>query len=316
MKQIAVAVAVIQDKQGRILLTRRASNVHQGGKWEFPGGKREEAEDIRQTLDRELQEELGIHPTQAEMLIRIPWQYPELRVLLEVFLVTDYQGQPCPAEGQPMQWVHLHELPHIEFPAANRPIISALRLPRQYLITPDLADSEVLYQGILQASRQGIRLIQLRAPQLGKKDYFSLVERLLDSLPDECQLLIKGEPEHLRAYPRTGWHLSSSQLEQLARQQVRPLDTGRWLAASCHNASQLKQAAQIQADFACLSPVQPTSSHPEARPLGWPQTSRLVAQAQLPVYLLGGLQPGDLARAKQTGAQGIAAIRGLWPKNG
>jgi 8-oxo-dGTP diphosphatase len=211
-----------------------------------------------------------------------------------------------------MQWVVKVQLQQIAFPAANRPIVCAVQLPQQYLVTPTGLDAEALYQGVMRAAAQGIELVQLRAPELSEQAYFALVERLLQALPVSCRLLIKGSWAQVQDYEQAGWHLTSAQLEQFAQQSERPLPSNRWLAVSCHNAQQLAWATQISADFACLSPVQATASHPDAQPLGWAATAELIAEAQVPVYLLGGLQPSDLTQARTIGAQGIAAIRGLW----
>ena len=61
-----------------------------------------------------------------------------------------------------------------------------------------------------------------------------------------------------------------------------------------------------------VSPVAATASHPQARPIGWDGLAALTAVATLPVYALGGMGPADLPVAQRHGAQGIAAIRGLW----
>jgi 8-oxo-dGTP diphosphatase len=87
----------------------------------------------------------------------------------------------------------------------------------------------------------------------------------------------------------------------------------RRLAASCHDADDLKRAEDLGADFALLSPVLPTRSHPDAEPLGWERFAAMVDRANLPVYALGGMHPSMLSRAWQAGAQGVAGIRGLWP---
>jgi len=58
--------------------------------------------------------------------------------------------------------------------------------------------------------------------------------------------------------------------------------------------------------------VQATLTHPEARPLGWQAFAELVGQASVPVFALGGMRREDLARAKQAGGYGIAAINSLW----
>jgi 8-oxo-dGTP diphosphatase len=83
------------------------------------------------------------------------------------------------------------------------------------------------------------------------------------------------------------------------------------VGASCHDARELDHAARLGADFATLSPVQRTASHPDVQPLGWDRFARWVADARLPVYALGGVGPPDLARARAAGAQGVAGIRGF-----
>ncbi len=310
-KSVHVAVAVITAADGKILLTRRASDKHQGGLWEFPGGKCEPGEPVRAALAREIREELDIEITTVEPLISIPYQYPDLHVLLEVFRVTSFTGKPRGAEGQPMQWVTPGQLDEIPLPAANRPIVRAIQLPQQYLVTPDLSDSRQLYQGVMAAAAGGSRLIQLRTPQLERTDYLKLADRLLADLPDTAMLLLKGELPDLLTRPQAGWHLTSAQLRAFAGQE-RPLPANRWLAASCHDAEELALAQALGCDFATLSPVQPTASHPDAPALGLDLATELTAAAQLPVFWLGGMQTSDLKKVRAGGGQGIAAIRGLW----
>ncbi len=94
----------------------------------------------------------------------------------------------------------------------------------------------------------------------------------------------------------------------------RPLPAHLWVAASCHNADELQQAVRIGCDFVVLGPVQPTASHPDAPHLDWSGLQTLCEVTRVPVYALGGLRSSDLDAAWRAGAQGIAAIRGLWPE--
>jgi 8-oxo-dGTP diphosphatase len=93
----------------------------------------------------------------------------------------------------------------------------------------------------------------------------------------------------------------------------RPLGQDRWLAVSCHNAEEIAKAVAIGADFITVSPVEPTPSHAGSVSLGWQRASALIADAPLPVYVLGGMSTIDIGTAQRGGAQGIAAIRALWP---
>ena len=106
-----------------------------------------------------------------------------------------------------------------------------------------------------------------------------------------------------------GLHLASRNLVELRR---RP-DEWSLVGASCHGAADLAWAAALGLDYALLSPVLPTASHPGAPPLGWERFAALAEEATLPVYALGGLGPGEVEQAIDHGAQGVAAIRGLWP---
>jgi len=91
----------------------------------------------------------------------------------------------------------------------------------------------------------------------------------------------------------------------------RPLGAG-WVGASCHSPQELAKAVSMQLDYALLSPVLPTSSHPHTEALGWQRFSSWVQQANLPVYALGGMRADLLGQTKQAGGQGIAAIDAFW----
>ncbi len=123
---VHVAVAVIFGEDGQILLTQRHADSHQGGLWEFPGGKLESGESLAQALSRELREELGIEVMRHHALLRVEHDYGDKRVLLDVHSVTAFEGQPTPCESQPMRWVSVAELKDYAFPVANQAIVSAL----------------------------------------------------------------------------------------------------------------------------------------------------------------------------------------------
>jgi len=76
---------------------------------------------------------------------------------------------------------------------------------------------------------------------------------------------------------------------------------------------EIAQALKIGADFILLSPVKRTASHPEMEGIGWAMFAERVADVPIPVFALGGMQAEDLEQAKQSGAQGVAAISGFWP---
>ena len=312
MKRIHVAAAVIHDRAGRILIAKRPLDKHQGGLWEFPGGKVEAGETVEAALARELAEELGIAVTAAQPLIQVRHDYPDKQVLLDVWQVTAFDGKPHGVEGQPLAWVEPAQLSGYSFPAANRPIVAAARLPDRYLITPEGLSPEHLLSGMTRALDAGIRLIQLRAPALSHTDYRALAVDALALCTGRAQLMLKGPVEWAAEFPAAGWHLTAQQLQQHAGQ-GRPVPNEQWLAASCHDVRELDLATAMGVDFVTLSPVLRTATHPEAQALGWSHAAELLSGFNQPAYLLGGLGPDDRAQALRAGAQGIAAIRTLWP---
>jgi 8-oxo-dGTP diphosphatase len=126
MSYIHVVAAAIFNPRGQVLIAKRAAQAHQGGLWEFPGGKLEPGEAPREALARELLEELGILPTRCRRLITVRHAYTDKKVFLDVWRVNAYTGMVQGREGQPLAWVLPTDLPRYDFPAANVPIIVAL----------------------------------------------------------------------------------------------------------------------------------------------------------------------------------------------
>jgi len=125
-KVVHVAVGVIL-REHQYFLTKRLENAHQGGKWEFPGGKVEKNETTAQALHRELQEEIAIDILSCQPLIEINHDYGDKKVFLDVYLVEHFQQEPIAQEGQQSAWFTLAELEKLDFPEANKAIIKKLK---------------------------------------------------------------------------------------------------------------------------------------------------------------------------------------------
>jgi 8-oxo-dGTP diphosphatase len=308
---IHVAVGVILDSDGNILIAKRPDNTHQGGLWEFPGGKVEQGETLFAALQRELREELAIEITTIEPLIKIRHDYGDKIVLLDVHKVTHFTGEPRGNEGQPVQWVAPESLHDYEFPAANRPIITAINLPQRLLITGEFTDSENFLAHIESALKNGIRLVQLRLQKA--EILLTIVESVVELCKkNSAKLLINTTPElfsKLSCYQNTGLHLNS---KNLLACNARPVKTEVLLSASCHDENEIEHAQKIGVDFVCLSPVLPTKSHLHAENIGWGKFTQLIETTTVPVFALGGMKESDLAIALEQGAQGVAGISAWW----
>jgi 8-oxo-dGTP diphosphatase len=310
-----VAAGVLGNADGKILVARRFDDAHQGGLWEFPGGKLEFGEDARAGLVRELAEELGIEVQSARPLIRVRHDYADRNILLDVWRVSAWHGQVRGREGQELRWLARASLADLPMPAADRPVVAAVRLPHSYLVTPEPEhDVEAFLAGLGASIDAGVELVVLRAKTLPATELLALSRRAVEICHARgVRMLINADPDLLGASGADGVHLDSA---RLMRATARPIAARAWLAASCHDARELVQAARVGVDFAVLSPVAATASHPRAQPLGWERFQQLVESTNVPVFALGGMDTDALEVAWAHGAQGIAAVRSLWKGSG
>ena len=300
-----IAVGVLKNSDGEVLIARRQAGKPGAGQWEFPGGKRHPGETVQAALQRELEEELGITDCVSTPLIRIRHAYPDRTVLLDTWTVDAWRGTARGAEGQAIQWVQPATLPDAGLLAADAPIASAIRLPATYAVSPPNASGAAL-GAWLQAPTAP--MLRVRLPATSDADYWaqwpdlqaaargSATELIADRLPDSARQ--EGLSVHLSA-------------AHAAKLQERPMGL-RWFGCSCHSGAALRHAERVGADFAVLGHVQRTPSHADRPALGWAKWGRLVDVAQLPVYAIGGLGSGDVRMARQCGGQGVAAIRGFF----
>ena len=306
-----VVAGVIRNQKGEVLLSRRQPGRHQAGKWEFPGGKVEPGETSGEALKRELREELGISVSRISPRIQVPYHYPDLAVELEVFDVVDFVGEARGLEDQEIAWVALADLDRLDYPAANLPVITSLRLPGWYAISniSNIGERQFL-EKLRRKLASGLRLIQLREPGMAPDTFANLAKQIVPIAHQyQARVLLNTRDTRLvESSGADGLHMNSAMLNQL---QERPLPRSFLVSASCHNQAELEKAEDL-ADFAVLSPVRETTSHPHGKAIGWEQFAILTRHCAIPVYALGGMTLGDIEAARKHGGQGIAALGDSW----
>ncbi len=322
---VEVVAGVIRDARGRVLLARRTEGRDLAGRWEFPGGKREPGESPEAALARELREELGIEAEIGAHLITVPQAYPGKRLRLEVRHVDVWRGSARGLEQQALVWVPAAKLSSYTMPPADLPVVAALQRPDRYLVTPAPGDDDAAWLAALEAAlAAGARLVQLRGAGTDPERW----RRLAAAAASRChlakaQVLVNGDAS-LAAELGAGLHLTGRQLRERSDSggsgegtgstgATRPVIPGQLWAASCHDEEELRIAQSLGCDFAVLGAVAATASHPGQPGIGWSRFAALREQVSLPIYAIGGLGPGDHDTARRHGAQGIAAIRSLWP---
>lgn len=306
---VDVAAAVILQADGRFLLARRPEGREYAGYWEFPGGKIEPGEDARAALVRELHEELGIEVDEVWPWLTRVYAYPEKTVRLHFFRVRDWHGAPHGREGQELAWQTADAPTVAPLLPANDPILRALRLPAVYAITHAARyGTEEFLARLDKALAGGVRLVQVREKHMTAEAFEAFARQVVARAHAAgARAVINGDAALARRLGADGVHLPSGQLRQLAARPELPL-----VGASCHDPAELKRAAELGCDFAVLSPVLPTPSHPGEPGLGWATFAAWVKDCPLPVYALGGMRPDSLDTAERHGAHGVALLSGIW----
>ncbi|MGA8146293.1 MAG: bifunctional MutT family pyrophosphohydrolase/thiamine phosphate synthase [Gallionellaceae bacterium] len=336
---VEVAAAVLEKPDGSFLLAQRPADKIWAGYWEFPGGKVEPGETPYHALVRELREELGITVETAYPWVTRVFAYPHATVRLNFFRVTAWSGELHPHEGQEFAWqqpqpmnpvpkgvlpyaptIHAsvgaygntpnHHISVSPLLPANAPILRALSLPPLYAISnvAELGEQEFMLR-LEAALHKGVRLVQLREKHLARTALRELGLRVAAlAHAHGARVLLSGDAVLAQEIGADGVQLTAT---QVANFRERP--AVEWCAASCHNTAELRRAEELGCDFALLSPVLPTKTHPGAPHLGWENFAAIASGASIPVYALGGLRLEDMGTAWRHGAHGVALLRQAWP---
>ncbi|CAM5203031.1 Nudix family hydrolase [Oligella ureolytica] len=309
-----VAVGVIINAEGEILLAQRPVDKSWSGWWEFPGGKIESGETAKEALLRELKEELDILVTTATPWVTFDYEYPKTKVRLAFFLVNAWEGTPKGMEQQNLAWTHPEKASELgELLPASLPPLKWLSLSPRYAITPEFnadTDAAALSTYVDNAIAKGATLFQFRQTNWPKgpadKELKTLFEKLLELCHQRgAKLLINSR------HPRNWWPLADGvQLRSADAIQLeeRPIPADKLLAISTHHLADILYAQILDADFIVLGHVKNTISHPGEDPLGWEAFEAIAKEARRPVYAIGGLSPMILQIARQHHAHGVTGI--------
>ncbi len=291
---IDVAAAVILRPDGSFLMARRPPGKLYAGYWEFPGGKIEPGEAPAAAIARELHEELGIDIGPACPWITRVFEYPHGTVHLRFFRVFEWRNDPHPREGQDIGWQTLDTLISGPMLPANAPVLASLALPWEYAVTnaSEVGEEKMLAQ-VERRMKHGLKLIQVREPAAAGR----FVEQVI-ALARRYGAKVMTKTPHAGA---DGVHFTAARLMTLKERPKQGL-----AAASCHTREELEHAMRLGLDFAVLGSVKDKGA------IGWQRFAEIAAWSAIPVYAIGGMQPGDLEEARRAGAHGVAMIRGSW----
>lgn len=120
-----IAVGILFNENGDVLIQKRERNAMLGGLWEFPGGKQEPGESIHETCAREVAEEVGVSVDFPELFHKLSHTYSHLRITLHAFIAR-IAGREVTTESGVREWAAPSRLDEYAFPRANRRLIDRL----------------------------------------------------------------------------------------------------------------------------------------------------------------------------------------------
>ncbi|CCD98818.1 NUDIX domain-containing protein [Bradyrhizobium sp. STM 3809] len=252
---IDVAVAVVRDGSGRVLLAERTPRQVAAGFWELPGGKIDPGESAAAAAARELGEEIGLHATALRPWLNYVHAFPTKRVRLHLFHIEAWRGTPQGREGQRLAWVDPGAPAVAPLLPSNRRAMFALGLPR-LLARIDDHDPTRAIAAAAAARDQGAGLILLSAPHCASGQQASLVHRTIAAVAG-VRVLLQGTALEARRAGAHGAVASAAILRRCATRPAVPL----W-GAACGSADDLALAAHLGADFAIADAAQRTGGQP------------------------------------------------------
>jgi 8-oxo-dGTP diphosphatase len=306
---VDVAVGVLIRPDGRFLLASRPPGKPYPGYWEFPGGKLEPGEEVAGALTRELHEELAVEIGPVFPWVVREFDYPHARVRLHFCRVFAWRGELHAREQQQYGFFALDHLPDGPLLPATIPVLRWLRLPPSYAVSAAERLGQAAFLLRLDAAlERGLRLLQFREPELAGDAVAPLFREVLARVRNAgATMLVNSRHERRWWELADGVHLTAA---DLARLEARPALA--WVSASVHSADELRRCAELGLDFAVAGPVKPTPSHPGRQALGWAAFAELIAATALPVYAIGGMDPGAVNAAMRSGAHGVALLSAAW----
>lgn len=302
--EVAAAVFLRQGPNGtEYLLAQRPVDKVYAGYWEFPGGKVEPGETLREALIREIEEEMGATVERAWPWLSRQFTYPHATVRLKFFQVESWRGELRPLEHSGIIWVRLGDDPPVEpVLPANGPILRALALPHHCCIldvSKPLADQLSRTPVDLSEQRRLIRISRLSATP-------AVQTAQLDALRDfiarnaNVEMLVDDDLAAARAISAHGIHLSQATLR---RTDVRP-DLA-WVSASCRDALDLDHAIALGVDFVAFPAPSPGIGMNVGDSRKWDDFATLIERAPIPVFIENAPETLSLAAVHRYGVHGL-----------
>ncbi|MCW8335262.1 thiamine phosphate synthase [Vibrio paucivorans] len=182
---------------------------------------------------------------------------------------------------------------------------------RLYLVTDDQQDLSTLVNVVKQAVAGGVTMVQVREKH---GDVRALIERALAVKAvlkgSGVPLIINDRVDVALAVDADGVHLGQSDMPaEMARSLIGP---DKILGLSVENEQQLSEALKLNVDYLGLSAIFATPTKTNIKKeWGIEGLRAAVAQSQLPIVAIGGINSSNLDDIVATQVEGIALVSAI-----
>ncbi|MDQ7010836.1 MAG: thiamine phosphate synthase [Mariprofundaceae bacterium] len=183
-------------------------------------------------------------------------------------------------------------------------------IPQLVLITDSTRlEHERFFAVVKEALAGGVETVLVREKAMNSARLLAFASALRELTSEAgARLIVHTQADVAKAVRADGVHVTAAEMTELPAMRRWLADETISLSTSCHHAGELQRAFEHGADFALLSPVFPTASHPGAAHLGVEGFQKLAAAAPLPVIALGGITPENRDEIAEYGVAVISAI--------
>jgi thiamine-phosphate pyrophosphorylase len=188
-----------------------------------------------------------------------------------------------------------------------------MNLPRLLVLTDrrQLPQGRDLPRTVARCAEAGLTTVLLRELDLPQSARADLADRLAADVQviSAHGWLPAAAAAHLSADQPVASHLPLASRPPAAPDLTVAGPTDRLHGRSCHTVAEVIRAVADGAAYLTVSPVLTSRSKPGYGPaLGKAGLRRLAAAAEVPVFALGGVTPGDVAGLRAAGAHGVAVM--------
>jgi len=189
-----------------------------------------------------------------------------------------------------------------------------MNIPMLTLITANQGKCDAaFFQALDAALAGGVGQVIIREKNMDSARLLAFASQVRDiSKQHQAKLLIHSQADIAKAIGADGVHLASSSIRDIPAMRAWLNQSNMSISTSCHNQEELQVSHQYGADFAMLSPVFPTLSHPDSPTLGVEDFKEIAAASPLPVIALGGINSDT---RKKIPAFPVATIRAILDAN-